>query len=350
MMDSARRHDIDWVRVIAIALLLIYHIAISFQKWGLMIGFITNKESWDSLWYPMTMLNIWRIPLLFFVSGMGVHFAQRKRNWKEILVERTRRILVPFLVATFTLVPLQIYILYRYYDWNWSYSANPAHVWFLGNIFVYLIILLPLFYFIKHNKENKWVLKLTEIFQKKWGIGLVILAFMIEAILLNPTPYELYAMTWHGFSLGFLAFLFGFLFIQAGQKFWGLILKQRYLFLISACLLFIYRFVFAKTIVPVYMISLESNMWIFAVFAFSYNYLNRPSKTLSYLSKAAYPVYILHILFMYLGSMLIFPLDLNVYFKFVLLVIFTLSSCLLFYEFIICRIRMVKPLFGVIEK
>jgi len=65
-MKPDRRHDIDWLRVIAIGLLLIYHIAIIFQPWGLFIGFIQSEESVKTLWTPMTMLNVWRIPLLFY--------------------------------------------------------------------------------------------------------------------------------------------------------------------------------------------------------------------------------------------------------------------------------------------
>ena len=71
MSTTNRRYDIDWLRVIAIGLLLLYHVAIGFQSWGIMLGFITNDKPWESLWIPMTMLNVWRIPLLFFVSGMG---------------------------------------------------------------------------------------------------------------------------------------------------------------------------------------------------------------------------------------------------------------------------------------
>ena len=37
---SERRYDIDWLRVIAIGLLLVYHIGIGFQPWGVFIGFI----------------------------------------------------------------------------------------------------------------------------------------------------------------------------------------------------------------------------------------------------------------------------------------------------------------------
>ena len=81
-MNTTRRHDIDWMRVIAIWLLLIYHIAIIFQPWAMFFGFIRSEELMTGLWKPMSMLNVWRIPLLFYISGMGVYFALRKRDWK----------------------------------------------------------------------------------------------------------------------------------------------------------------------------------------------------------------------------------------------------------------------------
>lgn len=84
-MVTARRYDIDWLRVIAIGLLLIYHIAIIFQPWAMMLGFIRSEELMEDLWKPMTMLNVWRIPFLFYVSGMGVYFAIGKRNWQQLL-------------------------------------------------------------------------------------------------------------------------------------------------------------------------------------------------------------------------------------------------------------------------
>ena len=101
MKTTERRYDIDWLRVIAIGLLMIYHIGFVFLPWGVFIGFIQNEEPIESLWNPMSMLNIWRIPLLFFVSGMGVCFAIQKRSWKELILERTRRILLPFLLSIY---------------------------------------------------------------------------------------------------------------------------------------------------------------------------------------------------------------------------------------------------------
>src|SRR5882672_8771188 len=115
MQTTDRRYFIDWIQVIAIALLLLYHVAIGFQPWGMLVGFITNQKSWGSLWIPMMMLNVWRIPLLFFVSGMGVYFASQNRNWKQLIMERTSRIGVPFLFGFFCIVPIPIYILQAYY-------------------------------------------------------------------------------------------------------------------------------------------------------------------------------------------------------------------------------------------
>ena len=84
-LNHGRRYDIDWLRVISISFLLIYHIVLMYQPWGFYIGFIQNPETNESIWIPMALLNVWRIPLLFFVSGMGVCFALRKRDWKELL-------------------------------------------------------------------------------------------------------------------------------------------------------------------------------------------------------------------------------------------------------------------------
>ena len=64
-----RRHDVDWLRVLALGLLIVYHVVLSFQPWAQYIFFIQNKQSLEGLWILMGLINIWRIPLLFVVSG-----------------------------------------------------------------------------------------------------------------------------------------------------------------------------------------------------------------------------------------------------------------------------------------
>ena len=76
-----RRYDVDSIRVFALGLLILYHIMVGFQPWGGKILFITNDDSLESLWPLMELINIWRIPILFMVSGMRVFFAMERKNW-----------------------------------------------------------------------------------------------------------------------------------------------------------------------------------------------------------------------------------------------------------------------------
>lgn len=345
MVREERRYDIDWVRVIAIGLLLIYHVAIGFQPWGIMIGFIANKQPWESLWIPMAMLNIWRIPLLFFVSGMGVYFAMRKRNWKELLLERAGRLLVPLIFGMVAIFPISVYIWQLYYNFETTYQPAPGHLWFLGNLFIYVLILSPLFFFLKRNENGKVGIGVRKILSHPSGLLIVVVAFIAEVVLVNPRPYELYAMTWHGFFLGLLAFLFGFCFALAGRSFTDMIVKRRWVFVALAIVLFAVRVTYFKMNAPGYLLVIESTCWILSVLAFASKYLNRPGKVLNYLSQAAYPVYVLHMIFLYLGSSLIFPLEIPAPVKFILVLLFTVGGCFGGYE-VVRRTIVLRPLFG----
>ncbi len=340
-----RRYDIDWLRVIAIGLLLIYHVAIGFQPWGRMISFITSNEPWNGLWTPMAMLNVWRIPLLFFVSGMGVYFAMRQRNWKELITERTMRIWLPFVFGMFAIVPLHVLVFRYYYKMELRYIFDPGHLWFLANIFVYVLVLSPVLFYFKRNENGKVVQAIRKLFSTPLGLLVVIGAFVAEVMIIKPIPYELYAMTWHGFVLGLLAFFFGFCFVLSGERFIQMLLAWRWLFVSLAAGLFALRIHYFGMQAPGYLVVVESQLWIYSVLAFGHKYLNHTGKVLQYLSAAAYPVYILHMFFLYLGSVLVFPLAIPVQLQFVLVLLFTLGGCLGSYE-IIRRIKWVRVLFG----
>ncbi len=348
METIERRYDIDWLRVIAIGLLLIYHIAITFQPWGVFIGFIQNDKPLESLWIPMSMLNVWRIPLLFFVSGMGVCFAMRKRNWKQLVLERTKRILIPFLFGIFAIVPLHVLIWQKYYNQDLSYVADPSHLWFLGNIFVYVLVLFPVFYLMQRNDTVvKW---LNKIFKSPFALLMVAVPFVVETLLVNPEPYEMYAMTFHGFLVGLMAFFFGFSMALEGKFFWETAMKWRWLFLAIAFVLFLVRLLVFEIEGPAYLKAFEGIIWILAVFGFGYKYLNKPSKSLSYLSQGAYPIYIVHMFFQFLAAFLILPLEISASLKLLLVVAFTTMGSFALYDLVIKRIGILRPLFGLKQK
>ena len=345
-MKSERRYDIDWLRVIAIGLLLIYHIAIIFQPWAMFIGFIRSDESLESLWKPMTLLNVWRIPLLFFVSGMGLYFATRKRNLKQLLLERTKRILLPFVFGIIAITPLHMFIFQKYYNMPLGYYAHQGHLWFLGNIFVYVLLLLPLCFYVKKHENGKLKKVLSALMSHPGGPFVITLFFVIEVILVKPQLFALYAETWHGFFNGLLAFTFGFLLVYTGKTFWQTILKWRWLYTGIAIVLYAIRFLVFETEAPGYLMAIESNCWIFGVFGFGYKYLNKPSKALTYLSQAVYPVYIIHMFVLYAGALLILPLEISPILQFIAITIFTVAVCFGLYELLIRRIGLLRPLFG----
>ena len=123
-------------------------------------------------------------------------------------------------------------------------------------------------------------------------------------------------------------------------------LKWKWGYLVLAAVLYSVRYVVFATEAPGYLTAIESNCWIFGVFGLGYTYLNRPSALLSYLSKAAYPVYIIHMFVLYAGGLLILPLDIPILLKFIGVVAFTGVVCFLIYEYILRRVVFLRPFFG----
>ena len=254
----------------------------------------------------MGLINIWRIPLLFIISGMGVCFAMRRRNWKELLKDRAKRILLPLIFGSFFIVPISGYLYQKFNNLDPMHFPNGGHLWFLGNIFIYVLILSPIFFAFKRNPDNglfrcfKWVLKFPA------ALYLFTLPFIIEVVLVAPPQgFASYANTPHGFWLGLLAFFTGFIFISLGEIFWRAVERIKIIALSIAIPLYLVRLLVFQLEGPFFLTVIESWSWLFAIFGFCATYLNKPSSTLSYLSKAVYPVYILHMIFLNLSASLI---------------------------------------------
>lgn len=345
-MENQRRYDIDWLRVIAIGLLLIYHIAIVFQPWALFIGFIRSDELHTGIWQVMTLLNVWRIPLLFYVSGMGVYFAMQRRSVKQLLGDRARRILLPYLFGMVAIVPLHFLVFQDYYQLPLAYAPHSGHLWFLGNIVIYISLLFPLFYYLLRHPENRFRKLMGRLMESPLGPMALIPFFILEVVIVQPEFFSLYAQTLHGYGIGLLAFFFGFIVVYVGAPFWKTLLKARSLYLGAALLLYIVRLVVFEDAAPNALIAIESNLWIFALFGFGYRYLNKPSKALNYLAQAVYPIYIIHMAVLYAASSVVLPLALPVLGKFALINLLTFSLSLAIYELLIRRVPFLRPLFG----
>ena len=106
--NQERQYYIDWLRVLLILSVFLFHIGMIFNTWG---WHVKNDVQYGGiLKSSMTFLHYWRMPLLFLLSGAGTYFALGKRSSGQYLGERFKRLVIPLLVGVFTLVPVQVYI------------------------------------------------------------------------------------------------------------------------------------------------------------------------------------------------------------------------------------------------
>ena len=338
--NIVRRYDIDSIRVIALFLLIFYHIAVAFQPWASDFLFIENTDGLLKYWFLMEMLNIWRIPILFVVSGMGVFFAIKKRNLIQMYMDRSLRILIPLIFGSFFIYPICVYLFSNYYEKEFLYYPFPGHLWFLVNIFLYAILIFPIFNYIK-NKQ-KFIAFISKI--TNYPFGLIILfsvPMMIQAFIVNPEYYASFAFTPHGLFVGLICFILGYLLVSTNQNFWINAEKLRFVYLGLGISMYFFRILnYDSEIIEIsqqvsnILAAFEASNWILSIFGFGTKYLNKSSKILNFFSKSVYPIYIIHFPVQFFLSSIIFPININAEIKFLLLLISTFAMCIFIYQII----------------
>ena len=103
-----RLHYIDWLRVLAILGVFLFHAVHPFDATDWHI-----KNADQSILVTLVFvifLYPWGMPLFFQLSGAGSWFALRKRTGRQFARERTLRLLVPFLIGSALFMPLQAWL------------------------------------------------------------------------------------------------------------------------------------------------------------------------------------------------------------------------------------------------
>ncbi len=98
----------DWLRIGAFALLIVYHIGMVFVPWNY---HVKTAHPIEGLQIPMQAVNAWRLPLLFVVSGYASRaiFATRAAPG-AFAWQRSLRLLVPAVTAIIVIIPPQPWV------------------------------------------------------------------------------------------------------------------------------------------------------------------------------------------------------------------------------------------------
>src|SRR5690606_21364069 len=104
--STDRRHDLDWIRVGAFGLLILYHVGMFYVPWDWHV-----KSSQPVAWLEpvMQLTSPGRLTLLFLVSGAATRFMADKMSAGSLAKLRTIRLLPPLILAMVLIVPPQSY-------------------------------------------------------------------------------------------------------------------------------------------------------------------------------------------------------------------------------------------------
>jgi hypothetical protein len=198
---------------------------------------VNSSQSMVTTMVSMLLVSfeaLWTMPLMMLIAGVAIWYSLQRRNPAEFLRERLKRLLVPLLTGLVLLVPpmsyywllfqgeslgsyLQFYP--RFWHIRFAISAFPvlfdssppetaftiSHLWFLAVLFVYTLLLLPLFLYLRGEAGRRLREELATFFARRWAIFLLALPIaVVEAVLTTE-----WLGVWNRFVWAFLL-LYGF--------------------------------------------------------------------------------------------------------------------------------------------
>jgi glucan biosynthesis protein C len=313
-----RRNDIDWMRILAVLLLIPFHTARIFDIFEPF--YVKNAElsAWLS-YLVVYFLSRWQMQLLFLLAGASTWYALRRRSGGQYVGERLKRLLVPFVFGTLVIVPPQMYLAllgrssapasYLEFYAQFFQLRPPgmadytgigftwAHLWFILNLFVISLIALPMFLGLKTKIGQRIMAGMGGFLERGPAIFLLALPLPVVSELLpevDGKPFFIYM----------LLFIYGFvLMTHAGYqraldryKWPALGLALVCTAIIGAVDLSGVQFADNSPgdILLFFVGNFNLWFWLMAILGLGQRYLNADNRVLRYARDASYPFYILH--------------------------------------------------------
>lgn len=363
-----RRHDLDWIRVLAVIALLFFHTGMLFTaEWG---WHIKNAETSNLFLEWMYFMSGWRMSLLFFVSGAGTAYALRKRSAGQYSSERGKRLLIPLLFGILFVIPPQIYFERLFngqiepgYLTFWLSSLGSApypagntswhHLWFVLYLFLYSVLALPLFLALRRNPCPMW-LRQPRLFLVLAG---AVYALVYAGLTIPfPGPQNLID-DWGRFVSYFILFVLGFVTIVNPEVGQSMVAGRRLalqLAVASTVALNVIRWNGAS---PAWTFDLANFSfmtlrgvngfcWMVCLLGYARTLLNKPARWLGYANEAVYPFYILHqTVIVVIGYYVVHTSD-DILTKFIAVSVLSFALSMALYELFIRRTPWLRPFFG----
>ena len=368
-----RDFAIDWLRVFAMGVVFLFHCARFFDTQG---WHVKNPRSDAVLTYFVLFLSQWMMPLFFILSGISTYYMLSFRKTGAFIKSRFSRLLVPFIFGTFLLVPPQVYFervtnqefsasyfeFYpHYFDGFYAFGGNFAwmglHLWYLQMLFVYSLLFLPLFIYLRKDKTWDSIANLAERFKRRGSIFVLALPIALLESVLDPSGIGRRDFGGWSFFLYMIFFIYGYV-IFTHPKFKPIIDNNARFALIGGTaatslaliLLLVIGFPsYGYSPYFLFMTTLRafiSWFWLIAIFGFFRRHCTTQNRFLGYANEAVLPFYILHQTIIVTIGFYFIHWKTGVYFKYLVLCIASFVSICLIYELLVRRINVLRFLFG----
>lgn len=372
---NSRRYDLDWLRVIAFGLLIFYHIGMFYVTWDWHVKSIHAGTFAQPV---MSLLNPWRLALLFFISGLALRFAMDKAHLGRFAWQRSWRLFIPIIFGVFVIVVPQAWLqllesgeitdnLWQFYPEyvRGSYSKYSIviptwnHLWYIVYLFIYTLLLVPIARPLSRFMTGTGAKVTAKLFANRWAVILLpAIPHMIYRIYLDPhfpTTHDV-VNDWANHAHSLTMLLTGFL-LAKDAAFWSAISR-------------VFKPLVYLTIALAAALSLawaswdwieETQVWLWpartgrvlyawvaivVLLGAAQKWLNRPSQALTYMTEAIFPWYILHQTLTVMAGYWLTRQGFNVGIEFFLVTLATFGGCLVIHEIFIRRIAIIRPLFG----
>jgi len=364
-MKAERRHDIDALRVIAFGLLILYHVGMFYvSDWGWHV-----KSAYQAEWLqlPMTLVNQWRMPLLFIISGLAMSFVIERYTPGRLAARRTLRLLLPLVFGMAFIVAPQCYYealdkgliepgFLRFMSQYLTFQDFPGdawggenmivwtwnHLWYLAYILVYTLLLI--LFTALFPGATAWLRRAVGKMRGPWLVIVPVAMLLVYGTFIFPhAPYISHALIddWYAHAMYGSFFLIGFL-VGRSERLWAEFSRMRYVTLAAAVAMFVILN-FTDNMLVIY---LNRWLWLLAVLGLAFYWLNRPFGWLPYATEAVYPWYILHQTITVVLGYNLAKLALGPVVEPLLVLGGTILGCLLIHELLIRRSRLLRPFFG----
>jgi glucan biosynthesis protein C len=374
-VSPSRRYDYDWLRVLLILAVFVFH-SIHFFDPG--YWHVKNATTYLSAAILMTFISRWLMPAIFIISGVATFYALGKREAGVFIKERTLRLLVPLVVGCFTHAAWQVYLerlnhnqfsgtFWQYYlsyfdgldrlggDFRWMGN----HLWYLEVLFVFSLICLPLLIWMRQGAGKRVLTWLGDRLSAPGAVYLLMLPTLLLLVTLNPqTPGLLTSEDWGGWNLPnyLVFFLTGFL-LASSQGMQASIRRMRWISLVAGVITFAAGGAFYVIQgdqlfgTPMYMLLISFSgvigwTWILAIFGFGLVRLNVRTPVLDYANEAVLPFYILHQTILLTVGFYVVNWTIPDFVKWVIIAPVSFDISMALYELLVRRINLLRVLFG----